>query len=78
MKEKIITLIIGMLIGAVITATIFNVFKKDTSGRPDMGEKPNMTQMEGEGFRDRRERPNSNSSEESNTVTTEENVTDAE
>lgn len=45
MKDKILYLILGILIGAVITAGCFLVFSKNA--RPDMrGERPNFEDME--------------------------------
>lgn len=50
MKEKIMYLILGILIGAVLTAGVFLVFSKSNMrGRPDgfmkNGERPNFEQM---------------------------------
>ena len=45
MKKQVLTLIIGILIGAIITAGIFMIFKKDSSeGRMQepMGERRSM------------------------------------
>lgn len=45
MKDKLLYLILGILIGAVITAGIFLVFSKNS--RPDMDrQRPDMEQME--------------------------------
>lgn len=45
MKDKILYLILGILIGAVITAGCFLVFSKNA--RPEMrGERPNFEDME--------------------------------
>lgn len=45
MKDKILYLILGILIGAVITAGIFMVFSKNA--RPEMrGERPNFEDMQ--------------------------------
>lgn len=45
MKEKILYLILGILIGAVITAGCFLVFQKNS--RPEMkGERPNFEDMD--------------------------------
>lgn len=45
MKDKVLTLILGILIGAVLTAGGFLLFGKNTSSR-NMGEKPNRQDME--------------------------------
>ena len=37
MKEKILMLIIGILIGAIITGGCFLIFGKNNSRRPEMG-----------------------------------------
>ncbi len=45
MKDKLLYLILGILIGAVITSGVFLVFSKNS--RPDMnGQRPNMEQRE--------------------------------
>ncbi len=46
MKEKIKFLILGIIIGAVITAGIFLVFKKDHSKFPQNGRPKGMPKME--------------------------------
>lgn len=45
MKEKIMYLILGILIGAVITAGCFLVFSKDKGPRGMEGEKPDFSDM---------------------------------
>lgn len=50
MKNKILTFVIGVLVGAIITAIGFLVYNKtQNNGRPS-GERPQMTQQ-GEGTR---------------------------
>ena len=58
MKEKIITLIIGILIGAVITAGVFLIVKPGSSRKtPDFsqfsknGERPNMENFDPSNFK---------------------------
>ena len=48
MKGKILTLIIGILIGAIITSAGFIIYMKinNKGGRPDFGEPPQMNQSQ--------------------------------
>lgn len=48
MKEKLINIGIGVLIGAIITATGFTIFinAKGVGKRPDFGDRPQMKQMQ--------------------------------
>lgn len=48
MKNKILILIIGILIGAVVTSTIFYIYQKNntnTNGGPDFSQNGEMSQM---------------------------------
>lgn len=48
MKNKILILIIGILIGAVVTSTIFYIYQKNntnTNGGPDFSQNGEMPQM---------------------------------
>ena len=68
MKDKIITLVIGMLIGGIITAGVFLIVKPGRgSNMPDFG---NMTSFD----RSSRKRPEGYS-RRGNYTTTDENVT---
>lgn len=55
MKDKIKYLVLGILIGAVITAGVFLIFKKDKPNFPKNGMPkgmPDMEQFEGMDFKD--------------------------
>lgn len=48
MKDKIIYLVIGALIGAILTAGGFLIFGKNNNGMPnDMGDRSQMREMDG-------------------------------
>lgn len=64
MKKQILTLIIGILIGAIITTGVFLMIKSN--------EKNNMPDMSNRTF-ERRERGNRNATDETNEVTEESN-----
>lgn len=42
MKKQILTLIIGILIGAIITTGVFLIFKGNGKGTSSRGERPSM------------------------------------
>ena len=42
MKKQILTLIIGILIGAIITTAVFLILKGNTNNRGNRGEMPSM------------------------------------
>ena len=44
MKDKILMLIIGILLGAVIASGCFLLFQNTSSGRAEFGERPDMNQ----------------------------------
>lgn len=89
MKDKILYLILGMLIGAVITAGGFLIFSKNSEPRMN-GKRPDFTYMEGnpdfierEGKRDfsdreKRQRPEDDNFIPEEKITTESNEIDAE
>ena len=71
MKKQILTLIIGILIGAIITTAVFLVLKGNTKNRGNRGEMPSMGgsfQNRDKGFSMPEEYSNKNTEENLNKI----------
>ena len=72
MKKQILTLIIGILIGAIITTTVFLVIKSNSSSKmPNFGDRPEMSESD-------RQNRGRNSRNNTNTIEGEENMISTE
>lgn len=72
MKKQILTLIIGILIGAIITTAVFLVIKSNTSSQmPNFGDRPEMSESD-------RQNRGGNSRNNANTTESEENLISTE
>lgn len=78
MKKQMLTLVIGILIGAIIATGVFLVLKGNSSPQANIGnmrERPSMdgdTMVEGEGTRgNRKDKTNENTNSIGSTETTE-------